>query len=174
MKSIWKIDSTHSSASFNIRHLMIQRVYGYFEKISGTLVLDLENKSNSSVNATIEVDSIDTHNEDRDEHIKSVDFLDVKQFPQIIFISTQILDKTISGDLTIHGITKNIILNIEGPSEEFKDQLGTSKIGFTASTELKLNDFGLTWNFPLYSGGLMIGDTVKITLDILFIKNDSL
>lgn len=171
MKTTWKIDSTHSSANFNIRHLMIQRVFGYFEKISGTLVLDLQNPENSSVIATIDVNSINTHNEERDEHVRSVDFLDANKFPQIVFISTNIQDKTISGDLTIHGITKKILLDIEGPSEEFKDQDGTTKIGFTASTELKLKDFDLTWNFPLSSGGLMIGDSVKIILDIQFVKN---
>lgn len=171
MKTTWKLDSTHSSASFNIRHLMIQRVFGYFE-VSGTLILDLENLNNSSVIATIDVKSISTHNEERDEHIKSADFLDAKKFPHIVFSSTNVSDKIIRGDLTIRNITKNILLNIEGPSEEFKDQYGETKIAFTASTELKLSDFGLTWNFPLNSGGLMIGDSAKIILDVQFIKSN--
>lgn len=172
MNTYWKIDSTNSKGSFNIRHLMVERVYGCFEKISGTLTLDKENPNNSSVIATIEVDSINTYNEERDEHVKSVDFLDAEHFPLITFVSTNISANTISGDLTIHGITKNIILDIEGPSDEFKDRFGIAQIGFTAATELKLKDFGLTWNFPLHSGGLMIGDNVKITLDIIFIKNN--
>lgn len=172
MRTNWKIDSTDSSVGFNIRHLMIERVYGNFDKISGILILDKQKPEESSVEVSIYTNSINTHNDERDDHIRSADFLDAEQFPIIAFKSTTVTAKTITGNLTVRGISRQVILDIEGSSEEFKDQLGMSKISFTASTELKLKEFNLTWNFPLNAGGLMIGDSVKVTLDVQFIKVD--
>lgn len=170
MKTTWNIDSTHSSANFSIKHLVIARVYGVFEKITGTLILDLQEPKNSSVEATIETNSINTRNAERDDHVRSVDFLDSEKFPVITYKSTNVSDKKMVGDLTIHGVTKQIVLNIEGPSEESKDKWGNIKIGFSASTEIKLKEFGLTWNAALVAGGLLVGDDVKITLDVQFVR----
>lgn len=170
METIWNIDSTHSRANFSIRHLMIAKVYGVFESVCGTLVLDLESPENSSVDATIDANSINTRNEERDSHIRSSDFLDTKKYPLITFKSTKVSGNRITGNLSIHGITRAISLDVKGPSHEFKDESGNTKISFSAFTRLMLKEFNLMWNTPLQAGGLMIGEDVDIELNLQFTK----
>lgn len=175
MKTTWQIDPAHSTASFSIKHMMIAKVHGGFEKLSGTLIYDSQNPKETKVDATIETASINTREAQRDTHLKSADFFDVEKFPTITFKSTQI-EKTgddqlvVTGDLTIHGVTKQVRLDVEGPSAEMKDPWGNTKIGASASTKIKRKDFGLNWNAALEAGGFLVGDDVNITLDLQFTK----
>lgn len=170
----YQIDSAHSSVSFSIKHMMIAKVHGGFEKISGTLVYDSQNPSNSKVEATIDAASINTREPQRDTHLKSADFFDVEKFPNLTFSSKRIEkdgdDLKVTGDLTIHGVTKEVTLNVEGPSGELKDPWGNLKIGASASTKIKRKDFGLTWNAALEAGGFLVGDDVNITLEVQFVR----
>lgn len=174
MKTTYVIDPAHSSASFSIKHMMIAKVHGGFEKLSGKLIYDPASPGNSLVEASIETASINTRDAQRDTHLKSADFFDVEKYPLIDFQSTQI-EKTgegmkIQGDLTIHGVTKQVTLDVEGPTGEMKDPWGNVKIGASGSTKIKRKDFGLSWNAALEAGGFLVGDDVNITLDVQFIK----
>jgi polyisoprenoid-binding protein YceI len=174
MSKTYQIDPSHSSASFSIKHMMIAKVHGGFEKISGKLVYDADNASKSSVDVTIETASINTREEQRDKHLRSADFLDVEKYPSITFRSTRVESTgdglNVVGDLTIHGVTKSVTLAVDGPSDEMKDPWGNVKLGASATTKIKRKDFGLTWNAALEAGGVLVGDDVNITLDIQFVK----
>ena len=174
MLTTWQIDTAHSSANFSIKHMMIAKVHGGFEKLSGTLQYDPQDIIKSSVEAVIETASINTREAQRDAHLKSADFFDAEKYPQLIFKSKKIEkdgdDLKVIGDLTIHGVTKEVVLNAEAPSEEMKDPWGNTKIGISATTKIKRKDFGLNWNAALEAGGVLVGDDVAITLDIQFLK----
>lgn len=174
MSTTYQIDPSHSSANFSIKHMMIAKVHGGFEKISGQLVYDAANVSKSSINVTIDAASINTREPQRDTHLKSADFFDIEKYPTLTFKSTRVekdgSDLKVVGDLTIHGVTKSVILDVEAPSEEMKDPWGNLKLGASASTKIKRKDFGLTWNAALEAGGFLVGDDVAITLDIQFVK----
>jgi polyisoprenoid-binding protein YceI len=175
MKATYQIDPAHSSAQFTVRHMMITNVHGGFKKVSGSVVYDAENPANSSVNAEIDAASINTNEEQRDTHLRSGDFLDVDNFPTITFRSTKV-EKSgddefkVTGDLTIHGVTRPVVLNVEGPAPEGKDPWGNTRTGATATTKIKRSDFGLTWNAALETGGILVGDDLKIELDLSLIK----
>ena len=166
----YEIDPIHSSAHFSVRHMMVSNVRGQFTKISGTIRFDSANPANSSVEATIDAASIETHDAQRDTHLKSSDFFDVGKFPTLTFRSKRIEAHSgggkITGDLTIHGVTKEITLDVEGPTPENKDPWGKYRIGLSATTKLSRKDFGLTWNAALETGGVLVGDEVKITIDV--------
>jgi polyisoprenoid-binding protein YceI len=171
----WKIDPAHSSAEFQIKHMMISNVKGAFSGISGTLELDESDISRSHVTASIETASINTRNEDRDKHLKSAEFFDVEQFPAMTFQSTRVLKKdegelAVTGDLTLHGITRSVVFEVDGPSAPSKDPWGNMRIGLSATTRTNRKDFGLTWNAALESGGVLVDDKVAITLDLQFLK----
>ena len=172
--STYQIDSSHSSASFSIKHMMIAKIHGGFEKISGTLVYDAANPSKSTLDVSIDAASINTREAARDTHLKSADFFDVEKFPTLNFKATKIEgsgeDLKVTGDLTIHGITKSVVLEVEGPSAEMKDPWGQTKIGASGKTKINRKDFGLTWNAALETGGILVGEDVSITLDIQFTK----
>ncbi len=174
MSTTYNIDSAHSSANFSIKHMMIAKVNGGFEKMSGTFVYDAKDPSKTSVDVTIDASSINTREAQRDTHLKSADFFDVEKFPTLTFKSTRTEasgdDLKITGDLTIHGVTQKVVLNVEHPSEEMKDPWGNVKIGSAATTKIKRKDFGLTWNAALEAGGLLVGDDVNISLDVQFAK----
>lgn len=178
MSTKWQIDPSHSSANFSIKHMMIAKVHGGFEKLSGTMVYDAADPSKSSVEAVIEASSINTREPQRDTHLKSSDFFDVEKFPTLTFKSKRV-EKTgdgelkVTGDLTIHGVTKEVVLDVEGPSEELKDPWGNTKIGISATTKIKRKDFGLTWNAALEAGGFLVGDDVTISLDVQFAKQEA-
>ena len=166
----YEIDPVHSSAQFSVRHLMISNVRGEFAKVTGTVVYDPKNLKASSVEATIDATSINTHEPKRDNHLKSPDFFDVAKYPTLTFKSKKV-EKAgagklrVTGDLTIHGVTKEVVLDVEGPTPEAK--MGPSiRSGASASTTVNRKDFGLTWNKALESGGVLVGDEVKITLEI--------
>lgn len=154
---------------------MIAKVHGAFEKVSGKLIYVNSKPEQSSAEATIEVASINTREPQRDTHLKSPDFFDVDIFPTITFKSNGITangdaELKITGDLTIKGVTKQVILDVEGPSVELKDPFGNVKVGVSATTKLKRKEFGLTWNAALEAGGVLVGDDVNITLDLQFVK----
>lgn len=170
----YQIDPSHSSASFSIKHMMIAKVHGAFEKISGTLNYDASSPQNTSVEVAIDAASINTREAQRDAHLKSADFFDVEKYPVISFKS-QSFEKNgdgfkVVGDLTIHGVTNKVTLDMEAPSDELKDPWGNLKMGVSGTAKIKRKDFGLTWNAALEAGGVLVGDDVNINLDIQFVK----
>jgi polyisoprenoid-binding protein YceI len=174
MKTTYQIDPAHSSAQFSIRHMMITNVRGGFSSVTGTVVYDAEKPGDSTVDAVIDVNTIATLDPQRDAHLKSADFLDAEKFPTITFKSTKVEadgeEATVTGDLTIHGATKQVVLKVEGPTQEGKDPWGNLRIGASATTKIKRSDFGLHWNAVLETGGIMVGDDLKIELEVQMIK----
>ena len=172
--AIWKIDPAHSSVSFSIKHMMIAKVHGAFEKLAGTLHHDASDVTKSSVEATIDAASINTREAQRDTHLKSADFFDVEKYPVITFKSKKVEgsgeDLIVIGDLGIHGVTKEVVIAVDGLSSEMKDPWGNTKIGMSGQTKIKRKDFGLNWNAALEAGGVLVGDDVAINLDIQFVK----
>jgi polyisoprenoid-binding protein YceI len=173
--STWNIDPAHSMAEFKVRHMMIANVKGTFSKVSGVLTLDEANIANSKVETSIEASSIDTREADRDTHLKSADFLDVEKYPTLSFRSGRINkvgdgELSVEGDLTIHGVTRKVTFQVEGPTPPSKDPWGNERVAVSASTKINRKDFGLTWNAALETGGILVGDEVTITLDVEFIK----
>ena len=170
----YSIDPVHSSVHFSVRHMMVSNVRGEFTKVSGTIQFAPDNPGNSTVEAKIDAASINTREPNRDTHLKSADFLDVEKFPTLLFRSTKVEPKqgggTVTGDLTIHGVTRQITLDVEGPTPEAKDPWGKQRIGLSATTKLSRKDFGLTWNAALESGGALVGDEVKIAIDVEAIR----
>jgi polyisoprenoid-binding protein YceI len=169
--SVWEIDPVHTSAQFAVRHLMVSTVRGEFGKTTGTLTLDEQDPTKSTIEATIDATSINTRIAKRDDHLKSPDFFDVAKYPTITFKSKKIEAVgegkfKVTGDLTMHGVTKEIVLNVEGTTKSFKDPMGKLRIGGGATTKLNRKDFGLAYNKVLESGGVLVGDEVDITIDV--------
>ncbi|HEX5387340.1 MAG TPA: YceI family protein [Gemmatimonadales bacterium] len=169
--TLWDIDPAHSSAHFAVRHMMVANVRGEFARITGTVRLDSADVTRSSVEASIDTASINTGEPDRDAHLKSADFLDVQKYPTIEFRSTRVAragigELEITGDLTLHGVTRPVLLRVETDDSELKDPYGNVKRGATATTRISRKDFGLEWNVALEAGGFLVGDEVKITLDV--------
>ena len=175
MKSLYHIDPAHSSANFSVRHMMIAKVHGGFEKVSGKFTYDPANLNDSTVEATIDTATINTHESQRDAHLKSAEFFDVEKFPAITFKSESFKkqgdDILVAGLLTIKDTTKQVTLIMEVPSEEIKDPWGNVKIGISARTKINRKDFGLTWNAALEAGGVLVGEDISIALDIQFAKS---
>jgi len=175
MKTSYELDPAHSSAQFTVRHMMITNVRGAFSNVKGTLVHDSANPSASSIEIVIDATTINTQDAQRDGHLKSGDFLDVEHFPTITFKSTKVApagdgELSVTGDLTIHGVTRQVVLKAETPSSEGKDPWGNLRIGASGSTKIKRSDFGLTWNAALETGGFLVGDDIKIDLEVQAIK----
>ena len=175
MKTTYQIDPAHSSAQFSVRHMMVTNVRGGFSGVTGTVVYDPDNPEACSVNATIDAKSLNTLDEKRDAHVKSADFLDTEQFPVITFVSKSAQPSgsgewKVTGDLTLHGVTREVTLQVEGPEPEGKDPWGNLRSGASASTKVKRSDFGLTWNAPIETGGLVLSDELKVELEISMVK----
>jgi polyisoprenoid-binding protein YceI len=166
----YTIDGSHSKAQFSVRHMMVSNVRGEFSKIKGTVSYDEKNPAATRIEATIDVASINTGEPKRDEHLKSPDFFDAAKYPTITFISKSARKTAnglaVTGDLTIHGVTKEVVLQVEGPSPEVRDPWGNLRRGATATTKINRKDFGLTWNAALETGGVVVGDEVSITIDV--------
>ena len=171
----WTIDPSHSHAHFSVRHLMISNVRGEFRTITGKATFSPQSPESSSVEAEVEVASINTREEKRDEHLKSADFFDAAQFPKITFKSTSVKKSgdgvTLTGDLTIRGTTKPVTFEVEGPTSEQTDPWGNARVGASATAKIKRSDFGITWNAALETGGVVVGDEIKIQLDVELIKD---
>jgi polyisoprenoid-binding protein YceI len=173
--STWNIDPAHSHAEFKVRHMMISNVKGEFKGIKGTLKLNDADLTQSGVEVSIDAATIDTGEAQRDGHLKTADFLDVEKFPTLAFKSTGVVkgkkgELKVSGDLTIHGVTRNVEFEVEGSSAPVKDPWGNTRIGLSATTRINRKDFGLTWNAALETGGILVGEEINITLDVQFIK----
>jgi len=173
--SIYQIDPAHASAQFKVRHMMIANVKGEFHKVSGTVNFDPANPAASTVEAAIETASIRTRDEQRDTHLKSSDFLDVEKFPLITFKSKKVTSSgagsfAVVGDLTIHGVTNEVILDVEDVTEEAKDPWGNMRRGATAKTRINRKDFGMNFNVALEAGGFLVGEDVDLTIDVELIR----
>jgi polyisoprenoid-binding protein YceI len=173
--STWNVDPVHSVAEFKVKHMMISNVKGQFTGVKGSLALDESDVTKSRVEASIDAASITTREAQRDAHLKSPDFFDVEKFPALSFKSTQIKragegELAVAGDLTIHGITRNVGFTVEGPTPQAKDPWGNTRLGLSATAKINRKDFGLTWNAALETGGILVGDEVTITLDVQFVK----
>ena len=171
----WKLDPAHSAAEFKVKHMMISNVKGSFSGLNGTLTEDTADPSRSRVEATIDVASLNTGDAQRDGHLKSADFFEAEKYPQMTFRSTKVERKgegeyRVTGDLTLHGVTKPVTFNVDGPSSPGKDPWGNTRIGLSATTKINRKDFGLNWNAALETGGILVGEDVPITLDVQFIK----
>ena len=170
----WVIDAAHSELLFKVKHLMISNVKGQFTSFTGTITCDGDDFSTMKVHATVNASSISTNNIDRDGHLKSADFFDADKFPTLTFSSTQVEKKgenelSVTGDLTIKGVTKPVVLDVEAGGIN-KDPWGNTKAGFSFQTRINRKDFGLNWNAALETGGVLVSDEVTITGDIQLTK----
>jgi polyisoprenoid-binding protein YceI len=169
--STWNIDPEHSSAQFKVRHLMVSHVKGGFGKVSGVVTIDDRDIAKSRVTAVIDTSSIDSGVAKRDAHLKSADFLDVEKYPTMTFTSTRIDKKgdgnlRMTGNLTLHGVTRPVVLEVEGPTAQVKDPMGNVRRGASATTRISRKDFGLVWNKALEAGGVAVGDDVDISIEV--------
>ncbi len=174
--STWVIDSAHSAGDFAIKHMMISTVRGHFKITEGQIVINEENHTASSVSATIDPKSLNTREEKRDAHLQSGDFFEADKYPTITFQSTRVqkvsdTDWKVFGNLTLHGVTKEVEMNVE-EGGEIKDPYGKQRRGFIAETTINRSDWGVTYNAVLEAGGVMVSDKVKITLDIEAVRQD--
>lgn len=170
----YEIDASHTSVQFSVRHMMISNVRGAFTKLSGKATGDVANPTAAVVEATIDTTSVDTRNEKRDEHLRGPDFLDTAKFPTMTFKSTKV-EKAgdawkLTGDLTLHGVTKPIVLAVTDVTAPTKDPWGNTRIGASATTKLNRQDFGIVFNKSLDGGGVLVGDEIAITIDVEVMK----
>ena len=170
----WEIDSSHSSLHFSVRHLVIAKVRGTFARWSGTVEVPDGDFAKATVAVTIDASSIETGVADRDGHLKSPDFFDVAQYPELRFVGTRVEPRSgdeidVIGDLTIRGITREVVLRVEQHGQA-KDPWGNVRAAFTAKTTIDRKDFGLTWNQALETGGVLVGDKVEIEAEIQAVK----
>ena len=168
MATKWNLDPTHSEITFKVRHMMISNVKGAFNSFSAEIEAEDDTFKNAKVSATINTDSIDTNNADRDAHLKSADFFNAEANPTITFESTALADE-ITGKLTINGVTKPVELEVEFGGINV-DPWGNTKAGFTFEGKIKRSDFGLNWNAALETGGVLVSDDVKIAGELQFVK----
>lgn len=171
----WTLDPVHSVAEFKVRHMMISNVKGQFTGLTGVLTFDEHDITRSSVQATIDASTVNTREGQRDVHLRSADFFDVEQFPTLSFTSTHVRrtgddELAVTGDLTIHAVTRPVTFQVEGPTAAGKDPWGNTRIGVSAMTRINRKDYGLTWNTALETGGILVGEDVAITLDLEFVK----
>ena len=173
--STWKIDPAHSVAEFKVKHMMIANVKGKFSGITGTMELDEADPTRSKIEASIPMETVFTGDAQRDTHLKSADFFHCEVHPRMTFKSTKIDAKgpgelAVTGDLTLHGVTKPVTFDVQGPTPPGKDPWGNTRVGIEATGKINRKDFGLAWNAALETGGVLVGEEVAITLDVEFIK----
>jgi polyisoprenoid-binding protein YceI len=172
--STWNIDPAHSTAQFTVRHLAISNVTGNFTKVTGSIVLNEKDITQSQVSASIDVSSVDTRVEARNKDLKSPNFFDVEKYPTIEFKSKRIVNEggklQVIGDLTIHGTTREVTLDVDGPTPELADPWGNSRRGISATTTINRKDFNLMYNNLLKTGEAVVGDNVKIQIDAEMVK----
>jgi polyisoprenoid-binding protein YceI len=174
----YDIDPSHTSAQFAVKHAMVSTVKGEFGKVTGTVNVDEKDITKSSIDAEIDVSTIDTRNADRDGHLKSPDFFDVANHPKMTFKSTKVEKVAggklkVTGNLTIRGTTKPVVLDVEGPTPEVKNIDGSQRIGAVATLKLNRKDYGLNWNRALEAGGLLVGEEVAVTIDFEGVKKQA-
>jgi polyisoprenoid-binding protein YceI len=174
----YEIDPGHSSVGFGVKHMMVSTVKGQFGKVAGTAAWAKPDYSDAKVDVTVDAASIDTRDAKRDGHLKSPDFFDVAKYPTLTFKSKKVTKGkeghlTLTGDLTIHGVTKEVAFDVAGPTPEVKDPWGNTRTGVEATAKIKRKDFGLTWNKALEAGGVVVGDDVNIDLSLELTKKVS-
>jgi polyisoprenoid-binding protein YceI len=170
----YSIDPNHSSAQFTVRHLMVSNVKGAFSKVTGTINYDPNNLAASNVDATIDVSTVDTRQPQRDADLRSPNFFDVAKYPTMTFKSTQFYRQgdqiKVKGDLTMHGVTKQVVLDVDGPSPEVKDPWGNQRVGASISTKINRHDWGLNYSKTMETGGVVVGDEITISIDLEAVK----
>ncbi|HSP97943.1 MAG TPA: YceI family protein [Candidatus Dormibacteraeota bacterium] len=171
----WQIDPDHTSAQFAIKHLMVSTVRGTMGPVTGTVTIDDGDITKSSVTASVDAKGIDTRNQKRDDDLRSPNFLDVAKYPSLTFTSKKVEKVAdgsykVTGDLTLRGVTREVVLAVEGAPTPMQDPFGNTKLGGSATTRINRKDFGVNWNKSLDGGGLVVGDDVDITIDIELIK----
>lgn len=170
LAATYTLDPVHTTVGFKVKHLMIANVKGDFEKFAGTVIIDEKDITKSNVTVSIEMASINTSNAKRDEHLRSGDFFDVAKFPVMTFQSTKVERSgadtlKVTGNLTIKGVTKQVVLTVEGPSAEIKSPQGVVKRGASAVAKINRQDFGVSWNKKLDAGAVVVGDEVQISIE---------
>ena len=175
LAATWEIDPAHTSVQFSVRHMMISNVRGELRKVAGTVQADDKDPTRSTIEATIDAASVDTREAKRDEHLRSKDFLDVEQFPTITFKSKKITKAgtgryKVVGDLTLHGVTREVTLDVHGPTPPMTDPRGTVRAGAEATARIDRRDFGITWSKALDGGGIMVGNDLDVTIDVEAIR----
>jgi polyisoprenoid-binding protein YceI len=170
----WNIDNSHTLVEFSVRHLMISTVKGRFGEVSGKVVAHDAAPAQAQIDVTINAASIDTREPQRDAHLRSADFFDAENFPTLTFRSTRIEkasgdDLKVTGDLTIRGTTREVVLDVTSEGR-VKDPWGGERAGYSATTKIKRSDYGLTWNVALEAGGVVVGDDIKIALEVELVK----
>jgi len=171
----WQIDPVHTTVGFSVRHMTISTVRGQFNKVAGTITANDNDPATAVIEATIDTASIDTHSPDRDSDLKSANFLDVAKYPTMTFKSKKIEAAgpgkyNVVGDLTLHGVTKEVTLAVEATGAPIKDPWGNTRAGATATTTISRKDFGLTWNKMIEAGGAVVGDAVAVEIDVEAVK----
>ena len=171
----WEIDPAHSTVGFSVRHMMVSNVHGEFAKFSGKIYVDGKDFTKARVEVTIDATSITTHSDGRDKDLRSANFFDVEKFPTLEFKSKRIEQASpgnlrLIGDLTMHGVTKEVTLDVSGPTAEIKDQRGSTHIGASATAKVNRKDFGILWNNTLDGGGVVVSDEVTISIDVELVK----
>lgn len=171
----WSIDPDHSNVGFKVRHMMVSNVKGEFAKFNGVVDIDEKDVAKSKVEVIIDTASINTGVAKRDGHLKSVDFFDVAKYPTMAFVSKKVETAgndrlKVYGLLTLHGVTREVVLDVEGPTRAYKDPWGNIKRGASAVARINRKDFGLTWNAAIESGGVVVGDEITIALEIELLK----
>jgi polyisoprenoid-binding protein YceI len=166
----WELDPAHSGVEFSVRHMMVSTVKGRFEKVKGTVELDEKDVTKSTVEVTIDLSSVNTNEPKRDGHLKSPDFFDVAKFPSASFKSTKVQKAgknklKVTGDLSLHGVVKPVVLEVEGPTDSFKTPFGTTVRGVHATGKLDRKDFDIGWNKVLDNGGVVVGNEVSLELN---------
>ena len=171
----WKVDPQHTAAQFAVKHLMISTVRGEFKGVNGAVNWDTQDITKSTVDIVIDTTTVSTGEEKRDGHLKSPDFFDVAKYPTMTFKSKKVEQAgteklKVTGDLTIHGTTKEVVLDVDGPTAPVKDPWGNTRVAISATTRVNRQDFGVKWNQSIDGGGVVVGDEVKITIDLEMIK----
>lgn len=171
----WTVDPAHSSASFAVKHMMVSTVHGSFSGVKGTVQYDPSNLAASKADLTIDATSVDTRNDNRDKDLKSPNFFDVAKYPTITFVSKRVVPESsgkfqLVGDMTLHGITKTVTFEVEGPAAPVKDGKGNLHSGATATATINRKDFGLMWNKDLDGGGVMVGDDIALTVEVELVQ----
>jgi polyisoprenoid-binding protein YceI len=171
LAATWQIDPAHSNVSFSVRHMMVSNVRGEFTKVSGTVDGDEKTPTQAVINATIDATSINTREAKRDDHLKSADFLDVAKYPTLTFKSKRIEPSgtgqfKVTGDLTLHGVTREVVLDVSDVTPPIKDPMGKTRAGAHATTKIDRKDFGINWSKAMDGGGLLVGNDVDISIDV--------
>jgi len=171
----WNIDPDHTNIGFKVKHLMVSNVKGTFEKFTGTVNVDEKDVTKSKIEVSIDTKSVNTNVVKRDDDLRSPNFLDVVKYPVMTFTSKKVAKAgkgklKVTGDLNLHGVTREVVLDVEGPSAESKDPWGNIRKGASATTKINRKDFGLTWNKTLETGGVLVGDEVQINIEVEMVK----